>query len=919
MRFKLYPLALFLFGCLFGINLNAQVIINEFSASNMNIILDNYGDNEDWIELYNAGTDPVDLEGYFLSDDIDEPDSWAIPAGVNIGPGEYLIIYCSNLNEFTGGLFLHSNFKLTQMRQEYVVFSDPTGVVLDAFQMANPTQMDHSRGRITDGAAEWGVFLNPTPGGSNSTPYLEYAPKPTFTTAPGFYGGSVVVGIEAEPGLEIRYTTDGSEPDQNSDLYDNPLIFDVTTVVKAITYSNDPTVPPSFVEANTYFVNDFHTVTVLSIAGSNLQNLLNGNQFNPVGSFEYFSADGQLIDEAYGEYNKHGNDSWAYPQRGIDYITRDQMGHASSIEHKIFPTKDRMKYQRFMIKAAANDNYPYEDGAHIRDSYVHHLSQLADMELDERSWAPCVLYLNGEYWGVYDIREKVDDPDFTSEYYDQGAKWIDYIKTWGNTWEEYGSKDDWDDLHDFITNNSMADPANYAIAAEQLNMTSLVDYMILNTHVVCMDWLNWNTAWWRGRNPEGDPNSLKWRYTLWDLDATFGHYINYTNIPDQTPNADPCDNEALNNNSDPQGHVDLIISLLENEDFHSLYVNRYADMNNSFFTCDYMIGLLDTMIATIEPEMQRQIDRWGGSYNGWQDAVQELKDFILTRCTVINGGIEDCYDVMGPYPVTVKVEPANEANRVRVNTFIPADFPFQGDYWGGTTLTFDAFPIPGWELDHWEVDSNAFTPNQYANTIKVPLGEIGEVVTAFFRPSIPCADAFELVVDSTLSSLVLNWDGPPNILSYEVNWRVAGTNDEWEVVSVLDPTHTIFGLEVCTDYEIRVRSICENGLGDYLIYPAKTHCLTGAEEAIAGIYEMNAFPNPFEDHLFVDFILANRADVTVELIGLRGEIIHSQQLNNLTQGQHKVDLNVDDNLSTGVYFVRILTNQGMKVARVIKH
>ena len=154
MRFKFYPLAFCLLACLLGATLNAQVIINEFSASNMTTILDNYGDNEDWIELYNAGASPVNLEGYFLSDDIDEPDSWAFPPGVTIGAGEYLIVYCSNLDEFSGGNFLHTNFKLTQMRQEYVVFSDPSGVVIDAFQMAEPTQMDHSRGRIFDGASE---------------------------------------------------------------------------------------------------------------------------------------------------------------------------------------------------------------------------------------------------------------------------------------------------------------------------------------------------------------------------------------------------------------------------------------------------------------------------------------------------------------------------------------------------------------------------------------------------------------------------------------------------------------------------------------------------------------------------------------------------------------------------------------------
>ena len=174
------------------------------------------------------------------------------------------------------------------------------------------------------------------------------------------------------------------------------------------------------------------------------------------------------------------------------------------------------------------------------------------MELDERTYEPCVVYLNGEYWGVYEIREKVDDHDFTKEYYDQGKRWIDFIKTWGGTWQEYGSWDDWYTLHDFIVDEDMSIDANYEQAIEELNPQSLVDYMIINTHVVCADWLNWNTAWWRGRKPDGQ--AQRWRYALWDLDATFGHYINYTGIPDTSPFADPCDNEDLGF-ADFEGHV----------------------------------------------------------------------------------------------------------------------------------------------------------------------------------------------------------------------------------------------------------------------------------------------------------------------------------------------------------------------------
>ena len=122
----------------------------------------------------------------------------------------------------------------------------------------------------------------------------------------------------------------------------------------------------------------------------------------------------------------------------------------------------------------------------------------------------------------------------------------------GGTWEEYGDGDDWYDFVNFVTSNDMTVAANYEYAITQLHPLSLIDYFILNSYIVSMDWLNWNTAWWRGRHPDG--GAKRWRYALWDCDASFGHYINYTGIPDTGPTADPCNPESMGNVGG-QGHI----------------------------------------------------------------------------------------------------------------------------------------------------------------------------------------------------------------------------------------------------------------------------------------------------------------------------------------------------------------------------
>ncbi len=713
-------------------SLNSQVVINEFSAANSTEDQDNFGEYEDWVELYNTTNGGINLGGYYLSDDLALPLKYQIPAGTFIGANGHLVVWLSSKNLVAGGN-VHANFKLTQTRpSEAIVFSDPGGNIIDSNPIDIPNQRNHSTGRTTDGAATWGVLTNPTPGTTNTNVMNTYAETPGFDMQAGFYNNSVTVTVSVtDPNLSVHYTTDGSFPDTGDPLYTAPLTFTTTTALRAVAYSSDPNTPRSFSKTKTYFVNENHTLHVISIVGSNINTLMSGNQIEPRGHFELFNENGVRVSDSYGDFNKHGNDSWAYDQRGIDFITRDQYGYDFAVKNKLYNGKNRTKFQRVIIKAAANDNYPFETGgAHIRDGYIHELSQRAGLDLDERTHIPAVMYVNGAYWGLYEIREKVDDHDFTKFYYNQERDDLQFIKTWGNTYAEYGGNqalNDWNTLQTFIVNNNMAIPANYTSVDNQMNILSLIDYMIINTHVVCKDWLNYNTAWWRGMNPAG--TGQKWRYTLWDMDATFGHYINYTGIPNDDPAADPCDNTSPSID-DPEGHTDMLVSLLDNPDFYALYINRYADLNNTYFSCDSMIALLDTMLAEIAPEMPRQIARWGGNMATWQNNVNDLKAFIQTRCTVINGGIDTCYSVDGPHSLTIVVDPPG-AGDVQVNTVVPGGYPYVGNYFSGVPLTLTAIPATGNTFVDWTPNNATLNPNNTALSVTFNHSSTDTIIAKF--------------------------------------------------------------------------------------------------------------------------------------------------------------------------------------------
>lgn len=740
-RFLLFAFAAFLISG----NVSGQIVINELMATNLcsadnpNQYPDNFGECSDWVELYNPTAVPYDLTGHYMTDRINNLTKWPFPAGASIPANGFRRVWMSARPETPfDNNNLHTNFRISQTSpNELVALVAPDGTtIMDVNYIESPLQLGHSLGRLPDGADNWVIFTTPTMGASNGgASYTSYVPTPEFNQEAGYHGAPFALTIScADPAAEIRYTTNGTFPTQASALYTGPIQVTETQVVMARAYSADAQFLPSYMEFSTFFLGaDQHTVLIFSVSGDQVPTLLNGTQIEPLSALEMFDASGQRLSKNFGDTNKHGNDSWAYAQRGIDWIDRDKMGYSGATHEEIFSISDRDEFKAYMFKAAANDNYQSSGGAHIRDSYVQSLSQVGGLELDERSHESCVLYINGEYWGVYDVREKVDDWRYTDYYYGQGKYDIDFLKTWGGTWAEYGNDADWVTLRNFVLTNDMTDAANYEYVKSQLEVISMMDYFIINTWVVASDWLNWNTAWWKGNNPDG--TARKWRYILWDMDAVFGHYINYTGIPNTGSDADPCFAEYL---GDPggQGHVPMWNALLENEDFRSLYINRYADLLNSTLSCDFAIAHLDSLIAIIEPEMQRHCDRWGGTYAGWQNNVQELRDYILDRCgDEIVDLMEDCYDLEA-ITVTILIEGFGS---VQLNTItITEDMvPWTGTYYAGIPIDLSGIPGLGVSFINWEVIDGTIvlTDPDNPNITITPDGNI--TIVANFNPPIP--------------------------------------------------------------------------------------------------------------------------------------------------------------------------------------
>lgn len=720
----------------------SQVVINEYMCSNYNNFTDNFNDTPDWIELYNTGGAAVNLTGFHLSDRVNNPTKWVIP-NINIPANGYVRFWASGRDVVVGTNY-HTNFKLTQSEgPETIVFADASGTIIDSVTIKKH-QQGHSRGRTSDGAATWSIFTTATPNAANNNPYADYATKPTLSVPPGFYGGPQNVTITCpDPNITIRYTTNGDEPTVGSTVYAGPVNIASTTVLKARAYSSTASILPSFQETNTYFINVNHTIPVVSISSTQVDNLILGNA-GLDGTFtylEYFDKNGNFIEEVGGSADHHGNDSWGgSAHKGIDYVVRDEMGYADEIDVALFKVTPRAKYKRIILKTGASDGYPgYHPNraCHLRDAYIQSLSQRAHMDLDSRSFEWVQLFVNGQYWGLYDLREKVMDPDYTDFYYNQEEKDLDFLSFWGGLQVRYGSATPWNNTYNFIMSNDMTIPANYAQAADLISVTSVIDYYILNTFAVNSDWINWNSMWWQGNKAP----KTKWRYTNWDMDNTFDLGENFSGWQTTGFNSSPCDLDDNFANSGPNmGHLAIFNKLKTNPDFKDLFVNRYSELLNSYLNCTFALAFLDSIVAVMTPEMPAHIQRWGGNMPQWQNNIQYMKNQIQGRCNVVNQGIVDCYDVDGPFNVVVLVDPPGSGNVKFGNQQLSA-YPWSGTYFGGVNIPMEATPQPTWNFWYWELKNHTVLPDTVTDIVSFALAT-GDTIIAHFKQDLP----FDLTV-----------------------------------------------------------------------------------------------------------------------------------------------------------------------------
>jgi hypothetical protein len=746
------------------------LFINEVMSKNTGTIMDAEGAYWDWVEIYNPNDTAIELRGYGLSDDPTRPRRWRFPE-MFIQPGGFVLVFASGLDRSETGQELHTSFKLNSGGEPLLLVA-PDGRIVDQVQLP-PLEADRSMGRLPDGSDTWHVYANEltTPGEPNLVmtlgPLIE---PPRFSLEEQFFPASAVVTLELQtaPDRVIRYTTDGSPVRGGSPIYSEALVLERTTVVRAIASDGER----SSAEAKrTFFLGANHELPVISLAsppsyfefrdgflyglgGSVLSSSGQVLQNYPYSgshawkdreievSLEFFEPDRRIgFQHNAGLKIFGGWGSRGYPQKSFALFARQKYGQGK-IKHRVFPDKELKEFESLVLRNSGNDNQSThqtpprppitEFGATraygsyfvnssftlMRDAMMQRL--LEELDLDTQGYRPAVVYINGDYWGIYNIREKMNEHYVADNHgYNRGE--IDLIEGYGSV--RAGDATAYRSMRDFIGSRDLRDPENYAqVERRYLELENFIDY-----HLAVIYFQNFdigNIKCWRPRVPNG-----KFRWLVYDQDYGFNLWKPEVYLPAMARDYGDYENmfafhtaAAGTGNGWPNegGRTLLLRRMLANEDFKERFIRRCADLLNESFQEDRVAATIDEMAAVIRPEIGRHLERWSWNQlqargfgpphqsefepftrETWEKNIQVLVDFARHRPAKLR---QDCIDHFGLRDglaeVTVNVSPAG-AGRVQLESLVLAQFPWSGIYFRDYPLALTAIPQPGYRFAGW--------------------------------------------------------------------------------------------------------------------------------------------------------------------------------------------------------------------------
>lgn len=601
---------------------DADVLINEIMASNGTY---ENGHAYDWIELYNDGTQTVNISGWGLSDGKSDLYRFRFPEGTKIKKNSYLTVFCtgeaSDGSSGNASVF-YAEFKVSASGEK-IRLTDAEGNIRDTVEL--PRQYGNiTYGRASDGSG-YGYFENATRGKKNDkTVFQERAEKPVVLTRGGFYHDSVRITVTEQPGSVIRYTTDGETPGKNSKVFpDEGIEIEKTTVLRLRTFAEG--ILPSETVSATYFINDdpltpivslisddrylFSTKTgILTKGTGSIPNYSKGWEY-PI-NIEYYDNTGTCLINQMGTFTCSGHSARVNAQKSIALYARKAWG-PDRFEFDPFPTRDYGSYKSLLLRAANSDTY----ATRLRDVVASSLAEGQDILYQDH--VVIQVYINGRYWGHYNLREKINKY-FIAQYEgvteEEDIDKIDILaRTGTDQFLQNGDNTDWLTLCDFCKTNDLNDPDAFAYVNERLDIDSLFTHAAYEIILGNVDFTNVRVY----RVPGG-----KWRYLLFDVEACWRGL-------DKTPieyYIKPVSGKIQGFRHEP------LNALLNVPEMKAKFLERVSDLLISVFRWDNVETHFNAVTDILEQILPRHIERWKNiKMTNWKKNVNATMYYARVR------------------------------------------------------------------------------------------------------------------------------------------------------------------------------------------------------------------------------------------------------------------------------------------------
>lgn len=497
--------------------------------------------------------------------------------------------------------------------------------------------------------------------------------KVVFSQQGGFYEDSFPLELWCPDGLHVRYTVNGATPTADAQPYSEPMLLneelfsksDIYTIVDcipsvfhavddvkhaiviraAVFDENDSCVGP--VVTHSYFIKalgcDLHGLPVLSIAADSLDLFdyetgifIPGVNYDPIDStatgnynmtgrewerrinMEFYETDNSGLNQQCG-LRTHGGASRWFQQKGMRLYARDEYGK-KRFKHRFFETTPIASFKRLNL-------HPYRCSNWLHTGGQEYLSQLvaAQLDIDGLGVRQVVVFINGEYWGIYTLEESPDER-YLEDHYDIDLDEVNILKYWGVT--AYGDGMDWWRFRNWIENADLNQPADSAYAFSKIDIPSFIDYFLLEVFGANLDWPQNNVLQWQAS--EGAP----FRMMFFDGDGCFTRW----NYP------------ALYNAMHQGGNSLIINKLMASEAFKSMLYERYLVLKNSVFSVGSMKTIWDEYRELVGEEVPDQAERFGfpASMERWQSDMDCTEAFFTKRFIGFDQELQNVFELNTP-------------------------------------------------------------------------------------------------------------------------------------------------------------------------------------------------------------------------------------------------------------------------------